>query len=179
MCMAGHAPSFVICCHISIYGHYSYRADCRFAPSQWEMSLQSNAVSHWLGANLKSALPGPYCGRWYGIECQCLAYKVIHGCLRSDINPGTRLRIEDRESLTVHHCQRLLSATTKRQHCNGNPGDSIHTDLHIGGRSGRLGHILASIQLCTDMRLQCTLRHRVTWGKTPIGAKRPSRFSRI
>ena len=32
------------------------RADCRLAPSQWEISLKSNAVSHWLGANLKSAL---------------------------------------------------------------------------------------------------------------------------
>ena len=28
----------------------------RFAPSQCETSLQSNAVSHWLGANLESAL---------------------------------------------------------------------------------------------------------------------------
>ena len=28
----------------------------RLAPSQWETSLQSNAVSHWLGANLESAL---------------------------------------------------------------------------------------------------------------------------
>ena len=35
---------------------YIFRTDSRFAPSQWEMSLQSNAVSHWLGANLKSAL---------------------------------------------------------------------------------------------------------------------------
>ena len=32
------------------------RADSRLAPSQWETSLQSNAVSHWLGANLESAL---------------------------------------------------------------------------------------------------------------------------
>ena len=32
------------------------RADSRFAPSQWETSLQSNAVSRWLGANLESAL---------------------------------------------------------------------------------------------------------------------------
>ena len=30
--------------------------DFRFAPSQWETSLQSNAVSHLLGANLESAL---------------------------------------------------------------------------------------------------------------------------
>ena len=34
----------------------NYRADSRFAPSQWETSLQRNAVSHWLGANLDSAL---------------------------------------------------------------------------------------------------------------------------
>ena len=32
------------------------RADFRLAPSHWETSLQSNAVSHWLGANLESAL---------------------------------------------------------------------------------------------------------------------------
>ena len=31
----------------------------RFAPSQWETSLQSNAISHWLGANLQSALNIP------------------------------------------------------------------------------------------------------------------------
>ena len=34
----------------------STRAASRFAPSQWEMSLQSNILSHWLGANLESAL---------------------------------------------------------------------------------------------------------------------------
>ena len=33
-----------------------HRADSRFAPSQWETWLQSNAVSHWLGANLESAV---------------------------------------------------------------------------------------------------------------------------
>ena len=32
------------------------RADSRLTPSQWETSLQCNAVSHWLGANLESAL---------------------------------------------------------------------------------------------------------------------------
>ena len=32
------------------------RADSRLAPSRWEPSLQSNAVSHWLGAILDSAL---------------------------------------------------------------------------------------------------------------------------
>ena len=32
------------------------RVDSRLAPSQWETPLQSNAVSHWLGANLESVL---------------------------------------------------------------------------------------------------------------------------
>ena len=32
------------------------RADSRFVPSQWEMALLCNDVSHWLGTNLESAL---------------------------------------------------------------------------------------------------------------------------
>ena len=32
------------------------RADSRFVPIQWETSLRSNAISHWLGTNLESAL---------------------------------------------------------------------------------------------------------------------------
>ena len=36
--------------------HYSGRSDSRLAPGQWETPLQSNTVSHWLGANLDSAL---------------------------------------------------------------------------------------------------------------------------
>ena len=32
------------------------RVDSRFAPKQWETSLQSNGISHWLGVNLESAL---------------------------------------------------------------------------------------------------------------------------
>ena len=33
-----------------------YRAGSRLTPCQWETSLQSNGISHWLGANLESAL---------------------------------------------------------------------------------------------------------------------------
>ena len=33
-----------------------WQADSRLVPSQWEISLQNNAVSRWLGANLESAL---------------------------------------------------------------------------------------------------------------------------
>ena len=32
------------------------RADSRFAPSRWETALLCNAISHWLGASLESAL---------------------------------------------------------------------------------------------------------------------------
>ena len=38
-------------CGLSIY-----RADSRFVPSQWETALPCNDVSHWMGANLESAL---------------------------------------------------------------------------------------------------------------------------
>ena len=31
-------------------------AESSFPPTQWEMSLQSNNVSHWLGTNLESAM---------------------------------------------------------------------------------------------------------------------------
>ena len=33
-----------------------FRADSRFAPSQWETALLCNEVSHWLGASPESAL---------------------------------------------------------------------------------------------------------------------------
>ena len=37
-------------------GVLNYMADSRRTPSQWETSLQSNAVSLWQGAILESAL---------------------------------------------------------------------------------------------------------------------------
>ena len=48
-----------------IYGRFwsVIRADSRFAPSQWETPLQSNAVSHWLSASLESALCSASNGR--------------------------------------------------------------------------------------------------------------------
>ena len=38
------------------YNAMYYRADSRFASSQWETALLYNDVSHWLGANLESAM---------------------------------------------------------------------------------------------------------------------------
>ena len=46
--------------HIETIIQAIYRIDSRFAPSQWETVLQSNTVSHWLGANLDSALTYDY-----------------------------------------------------------------------------------------------------------------------
>ena len=49
-------------CNLLYYDRYAdsttddYRADSRFVPSQWEMVLLCNYVSHWLGAILESAL---------------------------------------------------------------------------------------------------------------------------
>ena len=44
--------------HIAVVelGAMTFRADSRLVPSQWDTSLQSNVVCHWLGANLDSAL---------------------------------------------------------------------------------------------------------------------------
>ena len=42
--------------HKQYFSERHCRAHSMLAPSQWETSLQSNAVSHWLGANLESAL---------------------------------------------------------------------------------------------------------------------------
>ena len=39
-----------------IVARMTCRADFRFGSSQWETSLQINAVFHWLGVNLESAL---------------------------------------------------------------------------------------------------------------------------
>ena len=43
-----------------------YRADSRLAPSQWEMLLQSKAISHWLGTNIEPALQ--YNDKWQSMN---------------------------------------------------------------------------------------------------------------
>ena len=48
--------TFVIISIAIAFRWIEHRADSRLAPSQWETSLQSNTVYHWLGANLESAL---------------------------------------------------------------------------------------------------------------------------
>ena len=56
----------------SIIAHrWNFRADSRLAPSQWDTSLQSNAVFRWLGTNLESVL---------NLWCLCVAVLVLLGC---------------------------------------------------------------------------------------------------
>ena len=52
------------------------RANARSSPSQWETSLQSNAVSHWLGANLESALHTQIWVTKSRIELTCTNYGI-------------------------------------------------------------------------------------------------------
>ena len=63
-------------CDWCIYGTHGTRP--RFAPSQWETSLQSNSVSHWLDANLGL----------YHASHKCISHKNMHSfavlCLCSD-----------------------------------------------------------------------------------------------
>ena len=54
-CQQTKFKSRIFICFRKIYA-YTCRADPRLAPSLWETPLQSNTVSHWLGANLESAL---------------------------------------------------------------------------------------------------------------------------
>ena len=53
------------------------RTDPRFAPSQWETLLQSNAVSHWLGANLESALENAFPDIGILLEVRRLSGKTL------------------------------------------------------------------------------------------------------
>ena len=70
----------------------SIRADSRLAPSQWDTSLQSNAISHWLGANLESALSiligrsskttdNYFCKMWFACETHRLNGSLVEQVL--------------------------------------------------------------------------------------------------
>ena len=56
ICSDPSRPCFTKLGEYCIRFRYEDRVDSRLAPSQWETSLQSNDVSHWLGTNLESVL---------------------------------------------------------------------------------------------------------------------------
>ena len=64
----------------------SYRVDSRFVPSQWETSLQSNGVSHWLVANLESALLISRIGECYMTLLMISQHWLVQGSLRWWLN---------------------------------------------------------------------------------------------
>ena len=60
-----------------LWHHWHWnRTECRFAPSQWETPLQSKAVSHWLGANLESAVRNMSYTIWFWYALLCYDYII-------------------------------------------------------------------------------------------------------
>ena len=81
--LASWQVGLVICCTDLISwiqdgccGQSIPRADSSLAPSQWETSLQSNSISHWLGANLESDLIP--CKSDYGRWKSAVATRFLH-----------------------------------------------------------------------------------------------------
>ena len=80
------------------------RADSKLAPSQWEMLLQSNTISHWLGANLESAradsrlapsqwetsLQSNAVSHWLGTNLESALGKAFHAI--TSVEPGWQKR---------------------------------------------------------------------------------------
>ena len=54
------------------------RADSRFAPRQWETALLCNDISHWLGANLESALHKPTNSQIEAPWCQMASWILFN-----------------------------------------------------------------------------------------------------
>ena len=59
------------------------RTDSRLAPSQWKTSLQSNAVSHWLGTNPESVL---YDSNWQ--------YCKVGSCIEASAGSGFNIKVQ-------------------------------------------------------------------------------------
>ena len=83
---------------IRLTSEIRYRDDSRFAPSQWE-TLQNNAVSHWLGANLESTLRYTHTSQLMGhrsnyirTEPWQVVLQTVYG-LRSDIETQADIRL--------------------------------------------------------------------------------------
>ena len=64
----------------------AHRSDSRFAPSQWETSLQSNGVSDWLSTNLESALCTP---SQISLRAHSPGFPFKPGGPESPLSPGT------------------------------------------------------------------------------------------
>ena len=95
-----------------------YRADSRFASCQWETTLQSNAVSHWLGANLESA----HCiCKWANLSLASNAV-LFHTSVLTPVTAGPSVNMPS-------HCRTRLSALLfQNQECEISHIDGLAQD---------------------------------------------------
>ena len=80
------------------------RIDSMFAPNQWEATLLCNDVSHWLGANLESALD--------------LAYIIAEGI--------TKCRAQGLQCDSSY--QTIFQVTMRKTYCDSRKLNIINTD---------------------------------------------------
>ena len=113
------------------YGHDTVRAESRLAPSQWEMSLQSNAISHWLGANLESALYY-HCHGSLILECSRFSPEYSHFVLLILLWSATHI---------THWDQNKMAAILQTSFSNAFLDSNFTEDCSLGsnGQHGAIG----------------------------------------
>ena len=100
------------------------RVDSRLAPIQWGTSLRNNAVAHWLGANLESALPQDESLYSFAVSVRSPNYKDRTGNLPS-VGTAQGLSVASGNTggnFTHHMNQQCIAACPK---C------IEHIDIHI------------------------------------------------
>ena len=117
------------------------RADSRLAPSQWETSLQSNAVSHWLGANLESALDCMYAHVFSCSPPEPAVSEPEHPVLRDELRypewgPHAGGHVNQRQRQTSHTVLRLRR--------------SSHQSCLYGDQCGQDGYIAQGVNQGPD-----------------------------
>ena len=87
------------------------------APSQWETSLQSNAVSHWLGAILKSALLTSFCcGELYQVTTEFALKCDFRWVIINFINVETFCKSSPDPSQALPRHYLIIHLTNRQQH---------------------------------------------------------------
>ena len=114
---------------------YIFRAESKLAPSQWETSLQSNAVSHWLGETAQHINTFKCQPRIYGpslVITMSTDELAPDGLVQEQIH-SLQWRHNERYSVTNHRCldcllNRLFRRGSKKIWklrvsglCEGNP----------------------------------------------------------
>ena len=101
--------------HDGLHSSNCIRADCRFAPSQWETASLCNDVSHWLDASLNSALCSSIA--WYrlhkiGLYGHPWVIKTTRGrytpCTMHMIRASLQWRHNGRDSVSNHQPHECL-----------------------------------------------------------------------